>query len=188
VTVKKKPTKLSQSVKKCAKELTTGTVLAIDPSIGSQSSSMGYAVYKAGQLIDAGKLDIRSSLSKHKKLRMIRDCLMTEFENPDVLVIEWIPPMRINKGGPQAGSLTQGWVNLHQAAGAAMASVETNHVVEVAPVTWRKYINSEYEKGDVADAVLIGYAAIREATNQLDLPPPDLVFMIAAPKSEDTNE
>jgi hypothetical protein len=175
----KKKTQLRKGVERCADLLADARVLAIDPSISSASSSMGYAVYEAGQLVDAGIIDIRASLPKNRKLQEIRKVLTSDFMDIQVLVIENIAPMRVAGPGDfhKQAAITKGWKNLHQATGAAIASVDAEHVVEVAPVTWRKYLKGDYEKSDAADAVLIGYAAIADACDYLDRPAPTKYFL-----------
>lgn len=174
----KKLTVLQKQVQQgtCAEMLTSSKVLAIDPSIGSASSSMGYAWYEEGQLKDAGILEFPPSMSKNKKLQEIRAAIMEEFDQFDVLVIENIAPMRVNQNSKEShnkktagisAAITKGWKNLHQATGAAIAASNCEYVVEVAPITWRKYIDESYQKNDAADATLIGYAAIKEACDYL---------------------
>ena len=172
---KTKQSKLTVAVSRCAELLTTGSVLAIDPSISSVSSSMGYSLYESGVLKDAGIIEIDSRLPKNKKLRMINESLSKDFPVVDVLVVENIAPMR---SGPTSMAITLGWKNLHQATGAAISSVECKFVVEVAPISWRAHIDSSYDKRDAGDAILIGYTAIAEACRQLKLPKPVKHFLV----------
>lgn len=184
-----KKTALRRAVEKCAQLMVDGRVLAIDPSISSLSSSMGYSLYEASQLVDAGIVEIKASLPKNRKLQEIRKVLMQDFSDVDVLVIENIAPMRDNsrdKNPYKMAAITKGWKNLHQATGAAIASVEAEHVVEVAPITWRKYLKDGYEKSDVADAVMIGYAALADACDYLQIEAPQKYFIKALDSTKDS--
>ena len=151
-------------------------MLAIDPSIGSSVSSMGWALYVAGELDSAGVVDIPSELSNPKKMQEISKVLL-EFKDIDLLVVENIAPTR---GGPGSRAfINKSWKTLHQATGAAIASVRCEDVIEVAPISWKRFAKVEdgYVKSDVADAVMIGYTALWEAADHLGLPVPTRHFL-----------
>lgn len=174
-------TKLREEVERegIAQRLLDGNILAIDPSIGSSVSSMGYALYNAGELEDAGIVKMDPSFSNPQKLQEISRALIEDFAGTeiDILVIENIAP---SFGGPGSRSfINKSWKVLHQATGAAIASVRCNHVLEVAPMSWKRFAKAEdgYEKNDVADAVMIGYTALWEAADHLNREAPTKHFI-----------
>ncbi len=160
--------------------LTEGSVLALDPSIGSTSSQLGYATYVNMELTDAGIVKMPAGLDTEARLREIGRVLREEFEEADILVIEDIPPSFNPKSGRPSRWITAGWKKLHEAAGACIASAKAGKVVRVHPATWKKF-SKGYEKSDVADAVLIGYAAIAEACKIAKLPAPQKVYIVTPP-------
>ena len=163
----------------CAALLTRGSVLCIDPSISSQSSNIGYAIYESSHLTEAGILEIDSNQTREQRLLEIGRTLRQDFDPVDVLVIENIPASFQSKTGRMNHWISESWKTLHQAAGAAMGAVDCKHLVTVHPSTWKKYTKDScsYEKGDTADAVLIGYAALVEACDHLGIDRPTKYFV-----------
>ncbi len=139
-------------------------LLAVDPSSGSANSLPGYALFKAGKLIEAGVLEVPRSgpiwVRLQKQAWAWREC----FEVPDVLAIEGIAPY-INGGNSKAT------INLQRAVGVAMANIATPNVIEVYAASWRKHVKGldNWNKTDYNDAILIGYACLVEAG--VDMPP-----------------
>lgn len=131
-----------------------GRLLSIDPSSGSRQSMPGYAIWESGKLKDSGVLQIEYSDYVNVRLQRIADSLRNEFEVPDILVIENIPP-KIGFG--------RGPLNLHRAVGAIMSAVRCGPIIEVAPISWRKYIPEGYRKTDENDAIMFGYCVIATA-------------------------
>lgn len=173
-------TKLRESIEAgdVATLLLDGRVLAIDPSIGSSVSSMGYALYVSGELEDAGIIQVPVTLSNPRKLQEISKVLIEDFNEVDILVVENIAPTR---GGPGSRAfINKSWKILHQATGAAIASVRCKETVEVAPMSWKVHAKpiDGYVKSDVADAVMIGYTALYEAADHLNRPVPKKHFVI----------
>lgn len=137
-----------------ARRVLDGVMLVIDPSIGSDSSMPGYAVFVAGARTECGTIQVNPRASTHDRLYEIGLCLRTEFPAKiDVLVVEDIPTRRFNSYG--RGSLKQ-QVQLHRAVGAVHASVAADHAVAVHPATWHSIVPEGYEKSDAADACAIG--------------------------------
>ena len=164
-----------------ARLLTEGNVLALDPSIGSEASQLGYATYSKMQLQDAGVINMPSGMNTEERLQQIGECLRNEFEDVDIMVIEDIPPSFNPKSGKPTRWITANWKKLHEAAGACIASAKAGRVIRVHPATWKKYAKG-YTKSDVADAVLIDYAAIAEACKLLKLEEPTKYYIEEADK------
>lgn len=153
----KQLSKLEQSVILYSEALLRGTVLAIDPSSGSTNSRPGYALFKAGKFIDGGILTLKVHSKLNSRLFDLGKTLREEFETPDVLVTENIAPIGVNTG-IRASSLT----SLQKSIGVVISSFECP-LVEVAPISWRKYIPATYVKRDDNDALMMAYTAIRTA-------------------------
>jgi hypothetical protein len=137
-----------------------GTILAIDPSSGSANSQPGYALYSRGKLIDSGLVRIRSGDHISNRLYRLSHSLLEEFEQPDLLVTENIPPFMGD--GPGASFATRNVISLHQSIGVIM-SVWPVPVVAVSPRSWRSLIPDNYVKSDENDAIMIGWTAIETA-------------------------
>jgi hypothetical protein len=143
-----------------------GFLLCIDPSSGSAGSMPGYASYVGGKLKDYGTLELPYGKQVKSKLFALALALRTEFPVPDVLIIENLPPFMQSKG---SSFRTAGVVNLHRSVGAIMAGVDCDAIVEVSPQSWHaieaKFPTLHgftYKKADAHDAVMLGYAALKE--------------------------
>lgn len=151
-----KTSKVYQSVSKCVKDVLEGTLIAFDPSTGSQSSMPGYAVFVKGELVESGIIKVNASDRKNVKLYEISISLRTEFPKADVIAIENIPPVSYNRKGAM-----RGWaiVALQRSIGAIMASFNCEYI-EVAPASWQRYKFPGYDKSDEHDAICIGLTCI----------------------------
>ena len=147
--------KLYQDVARLKGPLAYGSVLSIDPSIGSTSSSPGWAYYQSGQLIDSGVIHTGGShLELWQRARRLGDALRTlcsEYK-VDVLVYEDIPAT--------SGFNQNAISSLLKAVGVVLCSTTSSHVVGVHPASWKNYVRPEYKKGDKEDAIEIGRIAI----------------------------
>lgn len=152
--------KLEQSIREHTALLLNGMVLAIDPSSGSQNSQPGYAIYKSGQLVDSGLVRIRSGDHISNRLYRLSKSLREDFEQPDLLVTENIPPFMGE--GPGAAFATRNVISLHQSVGVVM-SVWDVPVLQVSPRSWRSLIPDNYVKSDENDAIMLGWTAIHKA-------------------------
>lgn len=141
------------------KELTEGLVVAIDPSIGSSSSLPGYAVYRAGELIESGTFAIPYQRSIPERLGLLHNHVRKLYNQytPDVLVYEDIPALR------QGGGNAVAHASLLKALGAILAVPGPDGYVGLMPVSWKGEARETYVKGDEADAIEIGYVAITVA-------------------------
>jgi hypothetical protein len=151
---------LYKNVSPIALELTTGVVLSIDPSIGSSSSSPGWAVYNCGSLYRSGTIDTGGShLPLWKRARTLADevkSLCDDF-GPDVLVYEDIPATSGFNANAQASLL--------KAVGIVLACSNTEMCLGIHPASWKNYVRPTYTKGDEEDAIEIGWVAIELASH-----------------------
>ena len=150
-----KKTKLYQEVDRLKGPLVYGNVLCIDPSIGSSSSSPGWAYYQGGQLVDSGLIHTGGShLELWQRARRLGDALRllcAEYKI-DVLVYEDIPAT--------SGFNQNAIASLLKAVGIVLACTTSSHVLGVHPASWKNYVRPEYKKGDKEDAIEIGWVAI----------------------------
>ena len=150
-----KKSKLYQDVNKLIKPILTGKVLVIDPSIGSNSSSPGWAIYSYGELVDSGSWHVGgSSVELWKRARKLGDyikfaCAMYSF---DLLIYEDIPA---------TSSFNQNAVaSLLKSVGVVLSCSRSEYVLGIHPASWRNYVRPGYKKGDKEDAEEIGHIAI----------------------------
>lgn len=135
-----------------------GTLLAIDPSSGSYDrstktqSNVGYAIFKAGALDDSGivALDGKGKKPVFDRLRDLHDSMRTQFDVPDIMVIEEI-------AGPNAHN------SLRWSIPAIALAVRAPVVVEMNVRTWQSMTPKGYQKTDENDAIAIGQALIKLA-------------------------
>lgn len=147
-----------------------GTLLAIDPSSGSQSSQPGYALFEKGVLKEMGIVDVGTRYSKGgalaSRLFLLRETLVEQFQ-PDVLAIERCP---FGYGNTSAAKLQQ-----------VMGCVKSTWdipCIEVSPSSWKRWTESlerlsgtSYEKRDDMDAAVMGVCVIGHA---LEVEPDEL--------------
>jgi len=149
----KSKSKLALGILQHAEILDRGTMLAIDPSSGSQSSLPGYALFKAGKLVDAGVVNLpKGTTALSNRLFQLRNALFQEFEQPDLLAVELISPVM-----PSGGRFQKNTGSLIKAVGAIL-SVWDVPVVEPSPTTWHTMTPASYIKGDMHDACMIGWS------------------------------
>lgn len=150
-----KKTKLYENVQRLKGPLVYGNILCIDPSIGSSSSSPGWAYYQSGQLIDSGTIHTGGShLELWQRARRLGDALrlLCNEYKVDVLVYEDIPAT--------SGFNQNAIASLLKAVGIVLACTTSSHVLGIHPASWKNYVRQEYKKGDKEDAIEIGYVAI----------------------------
>lgn len=134
-------------------------MLVVDPSSGSSSSMPGYALFKGGQLVDSGVLQIDSSKEVPRRLQDISNCLRSEFPEVDVLVIEDIPSRSFGRNASAHATLLK-------SVGTVLGSAQYKKFVEVAPSVWHAWLRTYpeeakgYEKGDEWDAKVMGYCVL----------------------------
>ena len=143
-----KTTKVYDELKKYHGLIIKGTVLCIDPSIGSSSSMPGWAVSRNGTRVDSGIIEIEVSRDIPARLqvlnRKIRN-LIQEWD-PDILVYEDIPAQRHGGGNANAHA------SLLKALGAILSVPGPRGYVGLHPMTWKRLARPSYVKGDEEDA------------------------------------
>lgn len=152
-------TLFSESVGRYRQLLLNGRVVVMDPSSGSRESMPGYAVAVGGKLAEAGTIRLPLEAELHVRLQALRKCLTTQFDNPDVLVVENLPPF--------VNGFNKSILSLHKSVGVIIASFDCHALVEVAPSMWHKFEpENGYHKSDVNDAIIMLYVTLREAYTQ----------------------
>lgn len=151
--------KAYQDIARCTKHMTEGIVIAIDPSIGSNSSMPGYAVYVEGELQESGVFEVDPRQSVPIRLQRVAFLVRKLYKEwiPDVLVYEDIPPTRF--GGGNAGAHS----SLLKAVGVVLSVSGPDYYVGIQPRSWKSLARSSYVKGDQEDAEEIGWVCIQEA-------------------------
>lgn len=153
-----KTSKTYKAVHKYYSILLNGKMLAIDPSTGSKSSVPGFAWFENGELIESGTIEVNIQDNRSKRLYEIARTVREEFEMPDILVVEYIPPVSYS-GGMNGVSL----MGLQKAIGAIVGARPFNNLLEIPASAWRNYKPPEYEKTDEWDAITIGLCAVEVA-------------------------
>lgn len=161
---KNKPTKTYLSIAKCYREVLEGTMLCIDPSTGSKSSRPGFAWYEAGVLKESGEITVDLKANRSKRLYEIARTVREEFPVPDVLVVEYIPPMAYRGGASMNGTSLMA---LQKAIGAIIGAHPFEHLLEIPVSAWGKYKTADYIKSDEHDAITLGICAIETAKKVL---------------------
>lgn len=153
--------KLDQAVSLHAERILNGYILAIDPSSGSEKSQPGYAIYRAGKLVDYGLINIKWGDAVHNRLYRLATSLRGEFEQPDLLITEHLAPfMGEGKG---AFFSTRNVISLHQSVGVIM-SIWDVPVLTVSPRSWQAITPDNYQKSDQNDAIMLGWTVIHKAS------------------------
>lgn len=154
-------------IQSCLIPILEGTLVAIDPSIGSSSSMPGYAIYRAGILEESGILSIDSSGTIWQRLRMVVHQVRKLYQqwDPDVLIFEDIPPQR--HGGDASAH-----ASLIKAVGAIISVSGPDYVVGLHPRSWKLLVRPSYTKSDENDAIEMGWIAVQEARRINETDPP----------------
>lgn len=154
-------TKLKDEILKIPKELWQGAVIAVDPSSGSQNSNPGFALADKGRLVFSGTLPIYSTTNGkvtplHKRLHRLQKGLLEIVVEPDIVVIESLPPFMSGAGGDFRTART---ISLHQSAGCVMATWDVDYLLGVPVIShqslMKKLTKGHYVKSDENDAIAI---------------------------------
>lgn len=145
--------KMYAEVKKYANTLVVGTALVVDPSIGSSSSSPGWAIYDKGTLVTSNTIDTGGShlplWQRARNLSAAMQAICQQYR-PDILVYEDIPAT--------SGFNQNAVASLLKAVGVILSSTDTEEVLGIHPASWKPYVRTEtYIKGDQSDAIEIGH-------------------------------
>lgn len=130
----------------------------------------GYAVYRAGNLVESGVFDMDPDAEIHIRLQRLSHLIRKLYANwnPDTLVYEDIPAQHYGGKG-HAGS----HASLVKAVGAILSVSGPHTYVGIMPISWKKMTRSTYVKGDREDAEEIGWIAIQEAYRIREEDPPN---------------
>lgn len=165
--------KLALEVEQYRDLVQNGEMLAVDPSSGSSGSLPGYALFRKGQLVDAGTIELpRGTRPLANRLFLLRNALATSFDKPDLLTIELISPVMPSKGG---AFLHKNASSLIKAVGAILSTWDVP-VLEVSPMTWHSMTPPTYKKDDVQDACMIGWAVFLTLARLNGTQEPDIVL------------
>lgn len=161
--------KMSDSISPHVNAILHGKLLAIDPSSGSKESQPGYCIFKAGQFVDSGIIRIEYRQSLQLRLYSLRETLQRDFAdvNPDVLVVENIPPFIAAPG--KFGGNTKSILSLHKAVGVTVSCFNCP-LIEVAPISWRKQIPENYRKTDENDSIMMALTVLKVASGAKEFP------------------
>lgn len=116
----------------------------------------GYAIFNEGQLEESGIIQVNPADRRNQKLFSITESLYNEFDEPDVLAIENVPPVQFNR----ASKMSPWSITATQRAIGAIVSCFNCEYVEVAPAAWQRYKPVNYQKTDEYDAITIGLCVI----------------------------
>jgi hypothetical protein len=156
------PAGKTEQAAKAIRSFLNGKILCIDPSSGSEHSVPGFAVFRNQVLTEVGSLEISRTKSAPERLKELARALAHHFDEEfDLLIIEYVPPFMSKAGS--GGFRTQSVVNLHRAIGVSMACTNWRAIIQVPPMSWRKWvennvgaIGSTYKKRDDRDALAMG--------------------------------
>jgi hypothetical protein len=148
-----KGTDLYEDIKQYHKLILDGTVISIDPSVGSYSSLPGYAVLIKGQLVESGVIEMPLGTPIHTRLQALSRKLRTLYNQyqPDVLAYENVPPQRYGGGNAEAHA------SLLKAVGVVLSIPGPVGYIRLQPRVWKRLVRETYEKGDRQDAEEIGW-------------------------------
>lgn len=149
-----------------SRKIMNGTLLAIDPSSGSESSQPAFSVFVKGELTLSGELTLPPKHGIATRLQL----LDTKIRNllpapPTVLAIEEI----------QGQNFSHRY--LQWAIGCIVSASRTPSLIQVPTNMWKAVAraSSEYQKSDVNDALIIGQTIVllakkfNDAENQMEV-------------------
>ena len=160
-----KNTKTYQSIKPLASLILDGKILCIDPSTGSQSSMPGFAWYEKGKLVECGTIEVDYRLNRSLRLYEIARTIREDFPVPDILIVEYIPPVSY-RGGMNSVAV----MALQKSLGAIIGALPFQNLIEIPTSAWKKYKTEDYVKSDEWDAITIGRCAVEVAKEILEEP------------------
>jgi hypothetical protein len=139
--------------------LIKGTVISIDPSMGSSSSMPGWAVYDAGDLVASGTINLQETGGHGIRLNTLHHQLLylNNRYKPQVLVFEKIP---VSAHGNRS---QVSHASLLMALGVTLAAFPDVPQVGIMPISWKKMVRDTYRKGDEEDAIEMGWIVIKAA-------------------------
>jgi len=142
---------LKHQLRLLAPRIASGLVIAIDPSSGSRDSVPGFAVFRAGELLTSGEIDIPYRKPIAERLQLLHAAVLKLTpEPPDVFIVEEIKGQNFSHRF------------LHWALGSTIAAARTTTLVECPINLWKSLakIYPGYLKGNAMDAEMIGMSVI----------------------------
>ncbi len=136
--------KVAKSIQKYADAILNGYFVAIDPA----SKEAGYAVFKDGELISNGEIIAEGGISE--RLRIMIESL-DEFPEPQVVAVEMV-------GGQMMSHKYLIW-----SCGALVGTLNAPTTIEIPVPMWKKWIDENYTKTNINDALYIGKCVIEIA-------------------------
>ena len=115
----------------------------------------GYAWYEKGVLIESGIIEVDYRLNKSLRLYEIARTIREEFPVPDILVVEYIPPVSYRGGMNNVAIMA-----LQKSIGAIVGAHPFKNLLEIPASAWKAYKTEDYVKSDQDDAVMLGRCAI----------------------------
>lgn len=167
--------KIEEAIAPLVNKILNGTVLAIDPSSGSKESMPGYAIFRNGEFVDSGVIRLQWKQALAGRLFDLREALQKDFECPDVLVVENIPPFIGGKQGGGHYNASNSILSLHKAVGVTVSCFDCP-LVQVAPISWRKRIPENYKKTDECDAIMMALTVLKIASGSKEFPITDVLL------------
>jgi hypothetical protein len=158
-------TKVWGEIRNALPEILDGVILSIDPSSGSTSSMPGWALYRKGELVESGIIEISYQHELPYRLRELHKYmhqLIDEF-SPDVLVYEDLPPRHYRGGKSAYHGNDKGHASLLKSLGVIISIPGPDFYVGIHPLTWKRLVREDYVKGDESDAIEMGYIVINQA-------------------------
>ena len=152
-------TQAYKDIRAAVEPILLGDMLVIDPSVGSDSSMPGYALYEAGVFKEKGTIEIESVGERPAvRLTELGKCLREDFATPDVLVIEKISAKSWDRRRGASGH-----ASLLKSVGTILGTHDWPAIVEIPPRQWSFIRDEHYVKGDANDAEYMGKAVIAVA-------------------------
>ena len=144
-------------------EILFGSLLCIDPSIGSNSSQPAFAFYQTGKVIAKGRGIVDAALPLAQKCAGVSSLTSSLIEKykPSFVILEGIPAQ-------SHGRNATGHATLLKAVGAILAGINKQPMIEITPMMWKARARPEYTKSDVNDAIEMGWVVIEMAKLMLE--------------------
>ena len=130
-------------------KILNGRMLVIDPA----SISMGYALYKSGELVESGKISTsnkKKGLTIPPEIRIRKLMSEMQFSETDLLAVERIR----GKMAPYS---------LYWSVGAVITNHKYDDLIEVPIWCWKEFKAHDYIKDDEHDALTMGTTLVEIA-------------------------
>lgn len=144
--------KIAEACETYADLILEGTMLSVDPG---STDNVGYAYWEEGELVESGVFKAKYRKGSWHRLRELAEQLEANYPYVDVLAVEHVALGRVKNA------------RLVSSLGMIFTAVNSEAVIMVPPISWRKYIDKEtYEKTDENDSISIGWCCINKANGE----------------------